>query len=218
MLGEQCVVVGGVGSHRNGVVAKLSFINNLEVVALNACTLLYKVIVNDTALSPGVHVYKSGISVAEVDSRNCADIVKIRGERLVAARGHGCVHIACHEYGDIIACLFLDQSQNSDCLRTANIIACGIKVRADIEEPLTCCFHTELDANYIGNTFAGIVHLNKQYSTGDDAKFKVTIDGTLIFETKAEGLKIVRQCFPSTELRSVYEIVTVTNESMTFSA
>lgn len=32
----------------------------------------------------------------------------------------------------------------------------------------------ELDANYIGNTFAGIVHLNKQYSTGDDAKFKVT--------------------------------------------
>ena len=32
----------------------------------------------------------------------------------------------------------------------------------------------ELEANYIGNTFAGIVHLNKQYSTGDDAKFKVT--------------------------------------------
>ena len=32
----------------------------------------------------------------------------------------------------------------------------------------------ELDANYVGNTFAGIVHLNKQYNTGDDAKFKVT--------------------------------------------
>lgn len=32
----------------------------------------------------------------------------------------------------------------------------------------------ELDANYVGNTFAGIIHLNKQYSTGDDAKFKVT--------------------------------------------
>ena len=32
----------------------------------------------------------------------------------------------------------------------------------------------ELDANYVGNTFAGIVHLNKQYATGDDAKFKVT--------------------------------------------
>ncbi|MBQ2982783.1 MAG: hypothetical protein IJD58_11750 [Lachnospiraceae bacterium] len=32
----------------------------------------------------------------------------------------------------------------------------------------------ELDANYVGNTFAGIVHLNKQYSTGDDTKFKVT--------------------------------------------
>jgi hypothetical protein len=32
----------------------------------------------------------------------------------------------------------------------------------------------ELDTNYVGNTFAGIVHLNKQYSDGDDAKFKVT--------------------------------------------
>lgn len=32
----------------------------------------------------------------------------------------------------------------------------------------------ELDANYVGNTFAGIVHLNKQYANGDDAKFKVT--------------------------------------------
>ena len=32
----------------------------------------------------------------------------------------------------------------------------------------------ELDDNYVGNTFAGIIHLNKQYSTGDDAKFKVT--------------------------------------------
>ena len=32
----------------------------------------------------------------------------------------------------------------------------------------------ELDANYVGNTFAGIIHLNKQYNNGDDAKFKVT--------------------------------------------
>ena len=32
----------------------------------------------------------------------------------------------------------------------------------------------ELDANYVGNTFAGIIHLNKQYANGDDAKFKVT--------------------------------------------
>ena len=32
----------------------------------------------------------------------------------------------------------------------------------------------ELDANYVGNTFAGIIHLNKQYDNGDDSKFKVT--------------------------------------------
>ena len=32
----------------------------------------------------------------------------------------------------------------------------------------------ELDANYVGNTFAGIIHLNKQYANGDDSKFKVT--------------------------------------------
>lgn len=32
----------------------------------------------------------------------------------------------------------------------------------------------ELDANYVGNTFSGIIHLNKQYANGDDAKFKVT--------------------------------------------
>ena len=32
----------------------------------------------------------------------------------------------------------------------------------------------ELNDNYIGNTFAGIVHLNRQYATGDDANFAVT--------------------------------------------
>ena len=33
----------------------------------------------------------------------------------------------------------------------------------------------ELDANYVGNTFAGIIHLNKQYATGDDTNnFTVT--------------------------------------------
>lgn len=33
----------------------------------------------------------------------------------------------------------------------------------------------ELDANYVGNTFAGVIHLNKQYATGDDTNhFTVT--------------------------------------------
>lgn len=33
----------------------------------------------------------------------------------------------------------------------------------------------ELEANYVGNTFAGIIHLNKQYATGDDTNnFTVT--------------------------------------------
>jgi len=40
---------------------------------------------------------------------------------------------------------------------------------------------------------------------------RVTIDGVLNLETAANGLYIIHRCFPSTELRAVYEIVTVTN-------
>lgn len=42
---------------------------------------------------------------------------------------------------------------------------------------------------------------------------KVIIDGTLIFETEADGLKLTHQCFPSTELRAAYELVSITNLS-----
>lgn len=42
---------------------------------------------------------------------------------------------------------------------------------------------------------------------------RVIIDGTLMFETEAEGLKIVRHCFPSEEQRAAYELVTVENIS-----
>ncbi len=42
---------------------------------------------------------------------------------------------------------------------------------------------------------------------------RATIDGTLILETEAEGLKIIHHCFPSTRLRAAYEIVSVTNVS-----
>lgn len=41
----------------------------------------------------------------------------------------------------------------------------------------------------------------------------VTIDGVLTFETEADGLKIVRRCFPSTTLRAAYELVSVCNVS-----
>ncbi|MBE6599270.1 MAG: hypothetical protein E7638_07510, partial [Ruminococcaceae bacterium] len=40
---------------------------------------------------------------------------------------------------------------------------------------------------------------------------KVTIDGTLTLETEADGLAITHRCFPSTELRASYELVSVTN-------
>ena len=42
---------------------------------------------------------------------------------------------------------------------------------------------------------------------------KVTLDGTLKLNTEAEGLKITHHCFPSTELRATYELVTVENAS-----
>lgn len=42
---------------------------------------------------------------------------------------------------------------------------------------------------------------------------KVTIDGTLILNTEGDGLRITHHCFPSTELRAAYEMVTVTNIS-----
>ena len=42
---------------------------------------------------------------------------------------------------------------------------------------------------------------------------RVTIDGTLSFETEASGLRITYRCFPSTEMRAAYELVTVANTS-----
>ncbi len=42
---------------------------------------------------------------------------------------------------------------------------------------------------------------------------KVTLDGTLKLNTEAEGLKITHHCFPSTELRATYELVTIENAS-----
>lgn len=80
--------------------------------------------------------------------------------------------------------------------------------------PTLRCRPNDTHASYqldIDSNFMPSILLNN--SNVIEKLIKVTIDGTLIFETKAEGLKIVRQCFPSTELRAVYEIVTVTNES-----
>ena len=42
---------------------------------------------------------------------------------------------------------------------------------------------------------------------------RVIIDGTLIFESESESLKIIRHCFPSVDLRAAYELVTVENLS-----
>ncbi len=42
---------------------------------------------------------------------------------------------------------------------------------------------------------------------------KVVIDGTLRLYTEADGLDILHQCFPSTNLRATYELVSITNRS-----
>ena len=42
---------------------------------------------------------------------------------------------------------------------------------------------------------------------------RVTIDGTLILESEADGLRITYRCFPSTEMRATYELVTLVNTS-----